>query len=347
MASEIVKRADVARRSFVAGGAAIAGLMAGGGAFMRVAQAQGTDFKIQFDWLMSNGQLGDVVALKKGFFAEQGLTVEFNPGGPNAQTVPPVLSGQSIMGEFSGSGQALVAHGNGLPIRMLAAGYQRGPFSFFSLPKNPVRKPADLVGKRVGIQPTARFLLDLILKRHGIDPAKVDVINIGFDMSPILSGQVDVITGFRTNTKALSVIGADRVVMTEDDTGLYSYANVYFTSEDSLVRHAEPLRKAMTALAKGWGYAFANRAEAVDLLCSNYPNLDREIEKATADLVMQLSFNADTRRDGWGTFSAARIQEQIDLFEQAKRFEKRKPSVDGFSTRSILDATASVRPKLG
>ena len=74
------------------------------------AQAR-TKLRIQYDWLMGNGQIGDIVAQSKGYFAEQGLDVTFGPGGPNAQTVPPVLVGQAQLGQFSSISQALVGYG--------------------------------------------------------------------------------------------------------------------------------------------------------------------------------------------------------------------------------------------
>ncbi|QCI67497.1 ABC transporter substrate-binding protein [Phreatobacter stygius] len=96
-------------------GGSLAGLGLGGGlAAVGPADAQGlTTLKVQYDWLMSNGQIGDVVAAKKGFFAEEGLNVSFVPGGPNAQTVPPVLTGQALVGQLSGTSQALMAYGAG------------------------------------------------------------------------------------------------------------------------------------------------------------------------------------------------------------------------------------------
>ncbi|TIX21346.1 MAG: nitrate ABC transporter substrate-binding protein, partial [Mesorhizobium sp.] len=32
---------------------------------------------VQYDWLMSNGQIGDVAAVANGYFKEAGLEVEF------------------------------------------------------------------------------------------------------------------------------------------------------------------------------------------------------------------------------------------------------------------------------
>jgi NitT/TauT family transport system substrate-binding protein len=59
------------------------------------AKAQTVPLKVKYDWLMSNGQIGDIVALKRGYFQEQGFAVEFLPGGPNSATVPPVTTSQA------------------------------------------------------------------------------------------------------------------------------------------------------------------------------------------------------------------------------------------------------------
>ncbi len=73
----------ISMRTLLKGGVA-AGL---GGAMVSFGPAfadDGVEVRIQFDWLLGNGQLGDIVAQQKGFFKEEGLTVVFGPGGPNA-----------------------------------------------------------------------------------------------------------------------------------------------------------------------------------------------------------------------------------------------------------------------
>ena len=59
-----------------------------------------------------------------------------------------------------------------------------------------------MVGKRIGIQPTARYVLDAILLKNGIDPASLTITNIGFDMTPLKTGQVDAVTGWITTGSA-------------------------------------------------------------------------------------------------------------------------------------------------
>lgn len=202
------------RRRFLALGAA-------GGAFAAIgpANAQGkTAFRIQYDWLMDNGKLGDIVALHKGFFSAEGLDVTVSPGGPNAQTAPPVLANQAQAGQM-GSAQVLAGYGEGLPITMFATTYQHAPLVFVSLPRAPVRSAKDFIGKKVAVTPNGRWLLKLMLTVNGIDEKQVELVTAGADLSPLLLGQADVGLGFTTNTKALSVLGPEAILLSARDAG--------------------------------------------------------------------------------------------------------------------------------
>ena len=336
------------RRGFLASGT---GLALSGGTFAHIggvnAQSK-TELRIQYDWLMGNGQIGDIVALKKGYFDEQGLAVTFSPGGPNAQTAPPVLSGQAQLGEFSTTSQALVAYGAGRPVKLFACGYQYSPYAYISLPRSPIRTPQDMIGKTIAVNPNGRFTLDLILALNKIDPSKVRVVTQGVDMTPLVAGQVDAVTGFLTNTKALSVLGPDRIVLTAEKAGFTSYANAYFVSGETYDSQKPTLTKFVRAVAKGWGWAFENRRAAVEIMCQAYPNLDKDIEFETVDIVMGLSFNEATKAKGWGWFDDSRIERQIQIFESAAgTFKTRVPDLAGFATHEILDQTVGDRPRLG
>ena len=327
-----------------------AGALAAGGAIVsgrpNMARAA-TPVTIQLDWLMSNGQIGDVVALQKGWFAEEGLDVTFSPGGPNAQTVPPVASGQAQLGQFSDTGQASIARGNGIPLQVFGTGFRSTPFAYYSLPRAPIRTVQDMVGKRIGTQPTARFVLDILLKKYEIDPSQLEIVMIGFDMTPLVTGQVDAVTGWITNTAALSVIGPERIDLMMTDAGLPTMANAYFAMEDTVNDNPDILAAYLRGAARGWGWSFENRPESIDILCDAYPNLDRAIEKQTVDTVMKLSFDADTRANGWAWFDTAKIAEQIRLFDLVGQFEKGAPKAEELMTTKILDMTAAARPKLG
>lgn len=342
-------RGTITRRDLLRNGAfSLAAVGAGVSLLVpREGHAEAAKVVMKYDWLMSNGQIGDIVALDKKFYEEQGLAVEFSPGGPNSATVPPVVTGQAALGQFSDSAQLLLARASGVPVKIIACGYRMAPFAFYSLPKAPIRTVKDMIGRRIGIQPTARFVLDAILSKNKIDPAQMTITNIGFDMTPLVAGQVDAVTGWITNTQALSVIGPDRIDLMMGDTGLPSYANVYFATDDAVAKNADVLARFIRAAAKGWDWTHQNPKEAVGIAVAAYPQLDKEIELATIDRVLSLSFDAATAKDGWGTFDPASVQEQISVYDGIGQFPNGAPKLADCVSTAILEMTAKDRPKYG
>jgi NitT/TauT family transport system substrate-binding protein len=71
------------------------------------------------------------------------------------------------------------------------------------LKKKPIRSAQDMVGKKVGIQSTGIILLKALLAKNKIDEKAVTIVPIGADMTPLMTGQVDAVTGWLTNTSAL------------------------------------------------------------------------------------------------------------------------------------------------
>lgn len=340
---------SLSRRSLLQSIGATAGV-ACAGTFVGIEKAMAQDtftVTLQLGWLASNGILGEVVADKKGFFAEEGLTLDIVPGGPNVDGVASVASGRANLGSISSSPSLMLARSAGLPIKCIAAGYQEHPFTYFSLKGNPVNVPQDLIGKRVATNGTARILLRALLAKNEISEDDVEVLVMGSDMAPLMTGQVDVVTGWKTNTSALAVLGDQRTDLSLWDAGIQLYANPYYVNDSVLAEHPEQVAAMMRAISKGWGYAYENREEAVDILVERYPNMDHQSELDTVDLVMDYSFNQNTAANGWGTMNAENWQAQIDIYDELGQFENGAPAVDDVMTLSVLDATATARPAFG
>jgi NitT/TauT family transport system substrate-binding protein len=332
----------ISRRTLLAGAAA------GGAALMlpNGASAQEAKVVIKLDWLMSNGQIGDIMAAQQGFFKEAGINVEFNPGGPNSATVPPVVSGEATLGQFSESTQLVAARASGVPVKIIACGFRTGPYALASLPKAPVKSAADMVGKKIGIQPTARVVIDAIIAKNNLDASKITVVNVGFDKAPLERGEVDAIGGWVTNTQSLSVLGPDRIDLLVSDMGLPSYADVYFATDEAIEKNADVLAKYIGAASKGWAWVKANPQEAVKKMVEAYPDMSLEWEQKTIDLIMKLSFDADTATHGWGHFDPAKIEEQISMFDALKQYETGRPKLEDVYSTKILEMTKDIRPKV-
>ncbi|WP_306141594.1 ABC transporter substrate-binding protein [Roseibium sp. MMSF_3412] len=336
------------RRHVLKGLGAAAGL-ATTGTFLSVGPSAAADFKIrmQLGWLASNGILGEVMADKLGYFAEEGLELEIIPGGPNIDGVASVASGANNFGSISSSPSLMLARSAGLPIKCVAAGYQQHPFTYFSMEANPVRTPEDLIGKKVATQGTARILLRALLAKNGIDESQVEVSVMGGDMAPLKVGQVDVATGWQTNVGALSVLGDERVDMKLWDAGIQLYANPYYTTDDVLQENSDKITAAIRAISRGWGAVYENPEAGVDALVERYPNLDKDSEMKAVDLVLGFSFNDKTRAGGWGIMTADNWQEQIDTYNSLEQFTNGAPNVADIMTLDILEATKDVRPTFG
>lgn len=337
------------RRALLRSGAVAAGALALPAIVSsRVLAASGTRaVNMQLGWLAGGNQLGEVVAKNLGYFEEEKIDFAIQPGGPNIDGVAIVASGRYEIGQVSSSPSLMLAASQGIPVKSFAVSVQEHPYAFFSLAAKPIRTPKDMVGKKIGIQATGKVLLSALLKKHDIPESDVEVVVIGADMTPLVSGQVDAVTGWLTNTTALAALGDDKVVMKLWDNGVQLYANPYYSTATMFEKEPEVLAGFLRAAAKGWQYAYDNREAAIDLLLKDYPNLVKADELKAADVLLAAMFTQATAKNGWGTFDPAVWEAQIDLYDQLKQFSAGAPKLDDVVTTAILDATADARPKIG
>ena len=334
------------RRTLLKATAGAAGLGFAGGLVSLEAAAQTggkTAVNLQLGWLPGNNQIGEVVAKQLGYFAQEGLDVSIQPGGPNIDGVAIVASGKFELGQVSSSPSLMLAVSQGLPIKCFAVGIQKHPYCFFSLRKSPIRSAQDMVGKKIGIQSTGVILLRALLAKNKIAEKDVTIIPIGADMTPLMTGQVDAVTGWTTNTTALKVLGSDRVDLALWDTGVKLYALPYYATTKTLESQGGALAGFLRAAAKGWAWADKNRDSAVDMLVKEYPNLDRADERVAADVMLAYSFGDVARAQGWGSMDPANWQDQIALYSELGQFTARTPKVDEVITLDILKATQAAR----
>jgi len=337
------------RRRFLFNAAWIGGLAATQ-TFIGIRAGHASDeaeVRMQLGWLASNGVIGEVAAIKNGFFKEQGVTLTIVPGGPNVDGVAGVAAGQSTIGQLSSSPSIMLARSAGVPVKAFLAGYRKHPFTYFSKQAKPIKTPQDMIGKTIATPPTSVVLLKALLAQNGIAESQVKIVNMGSDMNQLLTGQADAVSGWVTNTNALAVLGDDRVDMMLWDAGLQLYANVYYTTDQQLDKHSDVLVRFTTAAAKGWGYVRDNPEEAVDMLVEAYPNLDKASELKAVRSVIDFSFGDSTKETGWGAMSKENWAAQIKAYADLKQFAGTVPTVDDVATMSILEATAAIRKQVG
>lgn len=298
---------------------------------------------LQLGWLISEGQLGEAVALSKGWYADNGIELSISPGGPSIDGVALVGGGQHDLGEVSSSPSLMLARSQGVPVKAFAVGVQEHPYAYVSLPDNPVNEPKDLIGKKVGTQATGQVLLSALLAENDIDPGDVEVVVIGADVAPLTTGQVDVWTGWLSNTTAMRPLGGDYVSMRLWDAGIQLYGYPYYATDDTLEQKGELVEKWVSATAAGWLYARENLEEAAQAVVELQPTLVADDIKEQGEVLLEYAFSKATDENGWGAMDADVWQSQIDTWAELGQFKGAAPTVEEVVTFDVLDATADDR----
>ena len=186
------------RRGFLQGSltaAALAGVAPIAATSVAGAQSS-TPVSMQLGWFANAQMAGDFTAIGKGYFKDAGLDVKIAPGGPSIDPVGVVASGSTPIGNVASIGVLVSGRSRGVPLKAFASAFQRHPFAFFFLRESGIKTPADFAGKTIGIQGTARPLLDAVLAKYHVPREKVNVIIIGGTTTPLLTKQADVVTGW-------------------------------------------------------------------------------------------------------------------------------------------------------
>ncbi len=289
----------VSRRQVLQGGLGAA-VLAGAG-LPRVASAQSsTQVAMQLGWFANSQMAGDFAAIGKGYFRDAGLDVTIVPGGPSIDPVGVVASGSVLVGNVASIGVLVAGRSRGVPLKAFASAFQRHPFAFFFLKESGIKTPADFAGKTIGIQGTARPLLDAVLAKYQVPREKVNVMIIGGTTTPLLTKQADVVSGWVINyAQNLPIQGkSDHFLLW--DLGIRMYAYTYFTTDQAYATKKDVLTRYVAAAAKGWLYAKEHPEEAVDFVMKSASGLDREMEIPTWKVSIPYVTSDATRRHGWG-----------------------------------------------
>jgi NitT/TauT family transport system substrate-binding protein len=292
------------RRRLLQGGltaAALAGSGLGATGRIPAASAQSpSSIGLQLGWFANSQMAGDFTAIGKGYFKEVGLDVKIVPGGPSIDPVGVVASGSVPIGNVASIGVLVSGRSRGVPLKAFGTAFQRHPFAFFFLRESGIKTPADFAGKTIGIQGTARPLLDAVLAKYQVPRDKVNVIIIGGTTTPLLTKQADVVSGWVINyAQNLPIEGkSDHFLLW--DLGIRMYAYTYFTTDQVYSSKKDVLTRYLSAAGKGWLYAKEHPDEAVDYVMKSASGLERDMEIPTWKVSIPYISSSVTQQQGWG-----------------------------------------------
>ncbi len=222
-------------------------------------------------------------AIAHGDFRLAGLDV--HPQAPPDPSSPlKELAAGRVDMAISYEPELLLARDRGLRLVSIAALVQRPLTSLIALGAAKVTRVGDLAGKRVGTAgiPYQSAELGTVLHGAGVDPARVQETNVGFDLVPaMLSGKVAATLGGFWNYEGVQLELAKRkpVVIPVDRAGVPTYDElVVVVREDEARMRGQDLRGFLQALTRGEREVRADPAGAARLVVRANPQLDGRLQ---------------------------------------------------------------------
>ena len=248
--------------------------------------------QLLLDWKAQMEHAGFFVAKAEGYYNAEGISVEILEGTGAPTTARLVGSGKYQLGISSGSA-TLIARARDIPVVSLAVINQHSPVVVYALEENNIRKPDDLIGKRVGVNVggTKHREFQAFLKKVGIDEDSLQVMGMTESSpAPLLAGKVDAMLGY-TEDQPVTVELRGRAVtrISFADYGIDLYSTNIIANADYLEDNPDVVRRFVHASLKGWRYAVDHPEDAVAAYMAERPESDAGFNRANFERLIPIS----------------------------------------------------------
>lgn len=234
---------------------------------------------VQLLWTHQSQFAGLYAADQLGYYADEGLEVTLLPRqGPGFDPLIPVVEGGADFGIVYGVGM-ITARSKGLPVTAIATIYRIQPMVFMTKDSSNIKTPHEFPGHTMKTPASGGAFTTFyaMMTRLGIDPESVKQMDFGFDLSPFLSGKVDIWPSYITNeVQTVRKKGYDVNLIFPDDYGVHLYGDVLYTTDKLVRNNPDLVLRFLRATLKGWRWAVENPREAGKLALKYNPDLDAE-----------------------------------------------------------------------
>jgi NitT/TauT family transport system substrate-binding protein len=252
------------------------------------------------------------IAIDKGYFRKQGLTVTPEIIQATAQTTPDLVSGKMDLSLLNYVSTMEIEQNGGIKFKYVSPGtVAAANVSEILVPKgSPIKSLADLKGKRIGSPQTTgaigNLAVDVTLKAHGIDPQDVTFVATPFpdELTALARHQVDAVWATEPfNTVMQKKLGAHALV----DTMTGQMSGFLVGGWGTLASYAQKYPKTVAAFQRAM-------AQAQQVAASDHGLVVRTVPTYTATkagIASVMSFDTFP-----STLSASQLQNAANLMLQ-------------------------------
>ena len=303
------------------------------------------------DWKFEGPSAPYFLAIDKGYYGAEGLSVEITEGTGSVNAIPPVATGAMPIGFADINSLVKFLDQNpDAPVTAVMMIYDKPPFAVVGRKSLGITAPKDLEGKVLGAPPPdgAWAQFPIFAAANGLDVSKITVEPVGFPVrEPMLAeGKVDAVTGFSfsstLNLKRLGVPLDDQSILLMADYGVDLYGNAIIVNTDFAKANPEVVTGFLRATAKGWKEAVAAPGEAIAALIARNPAADAALETERLEMAIGTNVLTDyVKEHGLGSVDGARMAGAIEQMKLVYEFTN-TPDPAAYFDASYLPADGSL-----
>lgn len=312
--------------------------------------AEMTDIRFTLGWKTQGSDAPFLMALSRGYFAEEGLNVTIDQGEGSAATVTRIMGGayDAGFGDINAIIQNAAARPGEAPV-MVYQLWNRPPFAIVTPKTSGIETPADFEGKRLGGAqgtPTTR-LFPVFAKLNGVDLETVSQENMAPNLQEpmLIRGDIDGAFVF-TITSWFNLIAnrqdpaADFNWFQFEDYGMDLYSNGLMVSRALLTENPEAVAGLVRAVNRATLEISKDQDIAVEAIMAFDNLVDPELERARLEFALTNLMNApETTEIGIGDLVDERLTRSIAIVAEGYGLE-RLPEASEIFDRSFLPPVA-------
>jgi len=309
--------------------------------------------KVQAGWLL-NGEFAQVcAAIVNGYYNDKGLDVEMIPGGPSGASFVIATNAVAIDNSLTlGIDGDLVPLLRGvantdptqrLKVKAFAAFWNENPYGFMVRAdsgingiKDFIKKKADGTKYKIGV--TSDSVIQYAIAEYlGVSVNDLDLVIVGFDATPFLSKQVDILAGYwTTQAYELEKAGVSyKFISTSELPGFDQPSMIAIATDKTISEKKDVLVRWVEATNKGVAFIKDNPEKAAEYILDKRcggPSFNKDQEEWLIKKSLPLF---DVKKPGW--ISADQVTGFTKAYSTLGQIP-RIPSLDELVDYSILDA---------
>lgn len=282
------------------------------------------------------------VAIDKGYFAYEGIEIEFDYGWET--DLLKLVGSDELHFAIASGDQVILAQSQGLPVVYVLNWYRRFPVCVVSLAEKGIRSPSDLAGKRVGTPVTygASYIgWRALVDAAGLDEKRIELVTIGYNqVAALKTGQVDAALCYAMNEPVQMQSAGEKI----DIMYVADYANLVsnglITNKKTIQERPELVQGMVRAALRGLSYTLNHPDEAFEIALKYVPEAASNEATRTISRAV-LAESIESWRAGAGELGRSTLadwQTSQQIMQQMGLVGADVDVVDMFTNRFIVES---------